>query len=126
MLALARDYGRGPIFLKDIARAEEISEKYLSRIIIPLRRVGLVNSTRGAYGGYMLAKAPSQINFREIMDVLEGNCLVDCVKDPSVCSRSSICKSRGVWTFLGGRISETLKAITLEQIVQDRKIISAS
>ena len=47
MLALARSYGQGPLYLKDIARLEEISEKYLSLIIIPLKGVGLVNSTRG-------------------------------------------------------------------------------
>ncbi|MCG6537355.1 MAG: Rrf2 family transcriptional regulator, partial [Syntrophales bacterium LBB04] len=56
MVALALNYGKGLVFLKDIAKGENISEKYLSQIIIPLRGVGLVNSIRGAYGGYSLSK----------------------------------------------------------------------
>jgi Rrf2 family protein len=104
--------------LRDIAREEEISEKYLSLIIIPLRAVGLVNSTRGAHGGYNLARLPDQITLKEIVEVLEGNCLVDCVKDPTVCSRVSTCASRDVWAMVGGKISEALHSITLEQLVR--------
>ncbi|MFA5284396.1 MAG: Rrf2 family transcriptional regulator, partial [Smithellaceae bacterium] len=84
MTVLAQNYGKGPVFLKDIAKGENISEKYLSLIIIPLRGVGLINSVRGAHGGYNLSKEPSQITLKEIVDVLEGDCsLVDCVKNPS-------------------------------------------
>jgi Rrf2 family protein len=115
MLALAGNDGRGPMYLKDIARAEEISEKYLSLLMIPLREVGLVHSIRGAYGGYCLAKTPSQINLGEIVEVLEGNCIVDCVKDPSACPRISVCSSHDIWAFLDEKISETLRSITLEQ-----------
>ncbi|MBN1365809.1 MAG: Rrf2 family transcriptional regulator [Syntrophaceae bacterium] len=117
MLALARNYGKGNTFLKDIALEEGISEKYLSLIIIPLKGVGLVNSVRGSSGGYTLAKAPSQITLKDIVDVMEGDCLVDCLKDPKVCSRVSTCTTRDVWTLLGGKISETLSSITLEQLV---------
>ena len=115
MLALARNYGRGSMYLKDIAGAEEISEKYLSLLMIPLREAGLVHSMRGAYGGYTLAKAPSQINLGEIVEVLEGNCIVDCVRDPSACPRLSVCTSHGIWAFLDEKISETLRSITMEQ-----------
>ncbi|MEN6464967.1 MAG: Rrf2 family transcriptional regulator [Syntrophaceae bacterium] len=118
MLALARSYGQGPLYLKDIARSEEISEKYLSLIIIPLRGVGLVNSTRGSHGGYTLARSPEKITMKEIVDVLEGNCLVDCIKDPAACSRVSTCASRDIWAMLEGKISETLGSITLQQLVR--------
>lgn len=117
MLSLARSYGQGPLFLKDIAKTEEISEKYLSLIIIPLRGVGLVSSTRGAHGGYTLARPPEKITLKEIVDVLEGNCIVDCIKDPTACSRVETCASRDIWKLLEGRISETLEGITLQQLV---------
>jgi len=118
MVALAIQYGKGPVFLKDIAKSEDISEKYLSLIIIPLRSVGLVNSIRGAHGGYNLSREPSQITLKEIVDVLEGNCsLVDCVKHPSSCSRVPICVSHEIWAIIGEKISETLSAITLETLV---------
>ena len=115
MLALAGNYGKGPMYLKDIGRAEEMSEKYLSLLMIPMKKAGLVHSIRGAYGGYCLAKTPSQINLGEIVEVLEGNCIVDCVKDPAACPRISICTSHDIWAFLDEKISETLRSITLEQ-----------
>ncbi|MBW6486106.1 MAG: Rrf2 family transcriptional regulator [Syntrophobacterales bacterium] len=119
MLVLARNYGKGYFYLKDIARGEGISEKYLSQIAISLRDTGLLNSSRGARGGYTLTKAPAQITLKEIVDVLEGGTsLVDCVKDKSVCARSPICASRDVWVLLGEKISEALASINLEQLLR--------
>lgn len=119
MLALAQNYGKEPLYLKDIAKQEDISEKYLSLIIMPLRGIGLVNSVRGAYGGYNLARDPSQITLKEIVDILEGGCsLVDCVKDPSACPRVSTCVSHDIWATIGGKISETLSSITLDTMVR--------
>ncbi|MGA2554425.1 MAG: Rrf2 family transcriptional regulator [Smithella sp.] len=119
MVALAFNYSKGPVFLKDVAKGENISEKYLSLIIIPLRRIGLVNSIRGAHGGYLLAKDPSQITMKEIIDVLEGDCsLVDCVRNPSTCPRVPICASHDIWEIIGGKISETLNSVTLDMLVK--------
>jgi len=119
MVELALNYGKGSVILKDISKRQNISEKYLSLIIIPLRGVGLVNSIRGAYGGYSLAKDPSQITMKEIVDVLEGDCsLVNCVNDPSACPRVPICASHDIWAIIGGKISETLNSITLDMLVK--------
>ncbi len=116
MMVLARNYGRGPIFLKDIAKEEDISEKYLGQIIIPLRGAGLVLSSRGSHGGYMLAREPAEINLKEIIDILEGDCLVRCIKDASACKRVSTCASRDIWIMLGGKISETLGSVSLAEL----------
>jgi Rrf2 family protein len=122
MLALAQNYGKEPVYLKDIARQEDISEKYLSLLVIPLRKTGLVNSIRGAYGGYNLARAPEEINLKEIVDVLEGDCcLVDCVKDPTVCPRVFTCVTHDIWEMIGGKISETLNSISLDKMVKMNK-----
>jgi Rrf2 family protein len=119
MATLAENYGKEPIFLKDIAHRENISEKYLSLIVIPLRGANLVNSVRGAQGGYNLSRDPSQISLREVVDVLEGSCsLVDCVKNPSLCDRASICAAHDIWALVGERISETLSSITLERLLE--------
>ena len=83
--------------------------------MIPLRHAGLIHSIRGAHGGYALAKAPSQINLGEIVKVLEGDCIVDCLKNPSACPRFAGCRSRDIWAFLNEEISEALHSITLEQ-----------
>lgn len=119
MLELALSIAKGPVYLRNIAREEEISEKYLSLIIIPLKAAGLVNATRGARGGYTLSRQPSAITLKEIVDVLEGDtCLVDCVKNPGACPRSNICASRDLWSEVSHRISDTLGSITLEDLVR--------
>ena len=118
MVCLAEHYGNGPILLKDIAKNQHISEKYLSLIVIPLRAAGLIQSIRGARGGYTLAKRPELITVADIVDVLEGEpCLVDCVKNPAQCPRVPICPTRDVWSILGEKIRETLAAISLPSLV---------
>ncbi len=122
MTALACANGGKPVLLKDIAASEEISEKYLSLIVIPLRAAGLIKSMRGARGGYNLAQDPSDISLRNIIEALEGEiCLVHCIKQPSSCNRSAICPTRDFWNILGNKISETLNSITLAQLAQIRK-----
>ena len=119
MVELGLNYGKKPIFLKDIAKAEIISEKYLSLIIIPLRGIGLISSVRGVHGGYNLAKEPSQITLKEIVTVLEGDCsLVHCVKSPTSCSRVPICASHDIWMIIYEKISEILSSITLDMLVK--------
>jgi Rrf2 family protein len=83
MVALGAHYGQRPVFLKEIAKAEEISEKYLSQIIMPLKAAGLVNSFRGAHGGYVLSRTPAQISLKDIVGALEGDFnLVGCLGNP--------------------------------------------
>lgn len=119
MLALARNHGSGTVFMKDLALMENLSEKYLSQIIIPLRSAGLVSSVRGAQGGYMLSRSPAEITLREIVVPLEGDCLVDCVNNTAACHRVDTCASRDVWNMLGNQMLETLDKITLEQLLRD-------
>ena len=125
MLELALNFSKGTIFLKDIAEKEEISEKYLSHLVIPLKASGLISSSRGAHGGYMLAKSPSQITLKEIVQTLEGNIsCVECVKNPHVCSRFSKCATRSIWEKLDEKISNELSSITLEDLANSQKEIN--
>lgn len=73
-LAVRSDTCR-PVLLKDIAASQEISEKYLSKLVIPLKSRGLVVSARGAKGGYNLARKAGDINVYEIVQALEGDIL---------------------------------------------------
>lgn len=122
MADLAENFGKKPVFLKDIAKREEISEKYLSIIVIPLRGAGLIQSTRGAHGGYTLAKRPEEISVQDIFNALEGKiCLVDCVENPKECPRVGICPTRDIWSVLGEKIRETLNSVTLADLVRTRR-----
>ncbi len=122
MLALGASEKKGPIFLKDIARAEEISEKYLSQIIIPLKAKGLVTTFRGAHGGYILSRPASEIRLREIIEPLEGDlCLVDCVTNAEVCHRSTECATREVWAAMSSLLLDFLDTVTLRDLIQKYK-----
>src|SRR5690554_5303050 len=84
MIELAKKYGDGPVSLKSIAQANNLSEHYLEQLVAPLRNAGLVKSIRGAYGGYILSKHPSQITSGDVIRVLEGPIvLVEGIEDES-------------------------------------------
>ncbi len=122
MIELALHHGAGPILLKEIAERQGISEKYLWHLINPLKTTGLVNSIRGAHGGYVLGKAPEAITLKEILQVLEGSlCLVDCVDNPSLCERSPSCVSRDVWGEASKNLRQTMADTTLAAMAERQK-----
>ncbi|MFA5363499.1 MAG: Rrf2 family transcriptional regulator, partial [Candidatus Omnitrophota bacterium] len=119
MLDLALHFGQGAVFLKDIAQRQDISEKYLWQLIYSLKNAGLISSTRGAHGGYVLTKPPEEITLKEIVSVLEGpDCLVDCVRDSSSCKRSQECIAREIWEEVAKQLLQTLESFTLAKMVE--------
>ena len=107
-----------PRMLKDIAQSQQISEKYISRLVIDLRRAKLVKSVRGVKGGFLLAKAPENITLLEILETMEGAIsVVDCVRYPEKCKRTSLCPARDIWQKLNDGIRELTNDITLESIL---------
>jgi len=121
MLDLALNSSEGPVLLREIAKRQEVSEKYLEHSITTLRKAGLVRSIRGARGGYVLAKSPSQIRLSEIMEVLEGSMApVECVDDPQVCRRAQLCVTRDIWAEMKEAIDNILKSITLQDMVEEQ------
>jgi len=106
--------------LSDIAKDEDISEKYLSQIVIPLKSAGLIQSVRGANGGYRLSRPSNEITVKDIVEIFEGSLYpVDCVTDPSKCDRGSLCVTQQVWQKVGDTLSLTLESITLKSLVED-------
>ena len=119
MLALAMNNRKGPAFLKDIASSEEISEKYLSQIIIPLKASGLVTTFRGAHGGYLLSRPATEITLRNIIEPLEGDLsLVDCVHNPGICNRAISCATREVWDEMSVLLLNFLDTFTLQDLIK--------
>jgi Rrf2 family protein len=118
MAELAARYGQGPVPLGDVAEAQGISRDYLEQIVPSLRKAGLVQSTRGAHGGYQLTRVPSSITVGQVLQALEGDIFpLRCVSEKAEgCDRSSICAARMVWTKVHARLSETLNEITLADL----------
>jgi len=123
MLELALNKKHEPMFLKDIASSQDISEKYLSQIILPLKNSGLVTTYRGAHGGYLLSKPAEEISLHEIVELLEGDLsLVDCVTSPNVCNRSTACPTRNIWSQMSSLLKNYLKEVTLADLVKDSNL----
>lgn len=122
MFDLAMHYGSEPIPLKVIAERQGISEHYLEQLIAVLRKIGLVKSVRGAQGGYILAKPPSQIKVGDVVRALEGPIApLDCVSEfePTACEKEHYCISRDIWARVRDSIAEVLDSITLEDMCRD-------
>ena len=124
MFDLAMHEGEGAIALKSIAQREGISEKYLEHLFASLKKAGLINSVRGAQGGYRLARPPEEITLGDIIRVLEGPVApTDCVVDEGrgVCSRASQCVMRQIWSRIRDEVNAILDEITLQQIVEEQR-----
>lgn len=123
MLDLAAHFGNGPILLKDIAKRQEVSLKYLDRIFSPLKAAGLVKAVRGAKGGYALNSSPSKITVSQVFEALEGPLeLVGCTRSKNFCRRVNSCVTHDIWYELSKAMQTVLKTTTLENLViRDKK-----
>jgi Rrf2 family protein len=125
MYELAVNYGGDIVIIKDIALRQNISGKYLSRLVIPLKGAKLVTAARGAHGGYRLARDPSEITLWEIIELLEGDITpVECVRNSKVCARSKKCPTRDVWCRLDRLMVEFLESITLKDLAMKGDVSS--
>ena len=120
MLDLAVNYTGEYITIKNIAKRQEISEKYLEQIITQLSKAGFVKSARGAQGGYMLARTPAEYTVGEILRLLEGSLApVACLEENHVtCARASECVTLEIWLQLEKAINNVVDNITLDDLVK--------
>jgi Rrf2 family cysteine metabolism transcriptional repressor len=122
MLDLAVHHGAGYLLLKDVAARLEVSEKYLGHVIPALKQARLIKASRGAHGGYLLAREPAETCLGEVVRAVEGDIgIVECVGSPDVCHRADLCVTRRTWVALRRKIMEFLDAITLEQMAEEHR-----
>ena len=119
MLDLALNNTGEPVRLKDVAKRQEISEKYLEQIISILNKAGFVKSVRGPAGGYSLKRKPEEYTVGMILRLTEGSLApVACLDgDCKGCSRSDECPTLDVWKNLDKLINDYLDGVTLDQLV---------
>lgn len=120
MLDLATYNTGEPVSIKDIARRQSISDKYLEQIISVLNRAGYVRSIRGAQGGYVLRYEPKEYTVGMILRLTEGDLApVSCVGDEGVeCDRREDCVTVRIWEKLNDAINEVVDNITLETLLE--------
>src|SRR5919204_2094585 len=129
MVELARRNDDDPVSLTDIAAADELPLAYLEHLVARLRKAGLVESRRGARGGYRLARPAPDITMAEVVDALEGSIApIECITEGAdghlVCSREAdadhVCPTKLLSTRVRGSIVRTLEDTCLSDLIQDK------
>jgi len=122
-LILAREYGRGPILIAELAERDRIPKKFLESILLQLKNAGILGSRKGKGGGYFLAREPSQITMGRAVRVLEGPLApVPCVSETAYqkcqeCDDEASCGIRLVMKDVRDAIADILDHTTLQEVV---------
>jgi len=123
MLDLALSNDSSPVLSKAIAARQGISKSYLDNLIFPLKAAGLVRTVRGAGGGLMLYKPPSQIRVSDIWAAMEGPiCLIDCIHQTDSCPRYDECITRDIWQEAEKALNDVFESWNLEDLKNKSKI----
>jgi Rrf2 family protein len=127
LVQLARHRGEDPMRIQEIARAEGLSSEYVAKLMRILRNGGLVDSTRGASGGYRLRREPAHITLWDAIEVLGGPLFPEsfCDSHPGTlrdCVHSPNCSIRGVWSGLNGLLRVALSGITIDDLRRGERI----
>lgn len=119
MIDLARHYNEGFVALKDISNRQNISKKYLEQIIPSLNKSHLLNANKGHMGGYQLAKPPSEITVRQILESAEGSLApVACMDHvPNICEHFTECPTYPIYDGLYRVVTDYLDGITLQDVL---------
>jgi Rrf2 family protein len=122
-LHLARRRDEGPVTGRDIASSERLPPDYIEQILLRMRRAGIVASTRGAKGGYQLARDPADISVRDVIHASELSTFdLHCETHPvdaDRCSAAHQCSIRPVWVLLQRKIDDVLESVHLADLLQD-------
>jgi Rrf2 family protein len=130
MVSLARMYGHGPVPLSAVAADSAVPPAYLEQLMGSLRRAGLVSSTRGAHGGYQLARPPEEVVVGQVYRVMEGPIApMSCVSEESdddLCPMIDGCATRAVWVKVRDSIAEALDSTTLADLIRKPSRVAAT
>lgn len=126
-LHLAKRASTGPVTGRDIAAQERLPGDYVEQILLRLRRAGVITSTRGARGGYMLSRPPEEISIRAVIHASELETFdLHCVSHPvetDRCSASHNCSIRPVWVLLQTKIDDVLEGVCLADLLHDEPVV---
>jgi Rrf2 family cysteine metabolism transcriptional repressor len=121
---IARNFGKGPITIKEISERQGISFSYLEQILHKLGKAGLIESVRGPSGGYLLGRKPQELTIGDIVRVLEGPIALSHCLEPGEsgdCYQADDCVARMVWAKVGEKIEKALDSISFQDLLQNRK-----
>jgi Rrf2 family transcriptional regulator, cysteine metabolism repressor len=121
MVALAKHSGERPVSIGILSKESAVPYAYLEQLIVPLRRAGLVASTRGAQGGYVLTRSAADIRVGEVYRAMEGPVApMDCVSEnvgDQTCPLIPGCQTRPVWVKVRDSIIDAIDSMTLADLL---------
>jgi len=123
VIDLAVSHGSGPISAREIAQRREIPPRFLEQLFVALRRGGIVSAVRGARGGFVLTRDPSQISVLEVVEALEGG-LETSVCDSersSGCARSGACAAAPIWAKATAALRDVFATTTLAELAGNQQ-----
>lgn len=101
-----------------ISHDQQISVKFISRLVIPLRKAGLIRSMRGATGGFRLARSPEDITLLNVIEIMQGPLsILDCLTEKGTCERESFCLARQIWADVNTGFANVLSRVTIAKIL---------
>lgn len=114
--------------IREIGASQGISDKFISRIVVPLRRNGLIVTARGVKGGLSLGRFPANITLLDIVESMDGPLtLVHCLSRPGACRRHGACAAEAAWLDVNNALADALRSVTLEKVIaEDRRLSSSS
>lgn len=126
MIDIALFGGEDAVSIKDIAERQQLSEKYLEQIINPLGKSGLVQSTRGAKGGYRLTRSAEEISVKDILLATEGSLApTPCAEDSAKCENYCDCVTSFIWTEIYDATIKVVEKISLADLAERSKDCAA-
>ncbi|OUP51228.1 RrF2 family transcriptional regulator [Lachnoclostridium sp. An181] len=123
LVDLAQYSEKAPVSINSIAARQDISERYLEQLMAKLKKAGLIKSIRGAAGGYVLSKSPSEISVGDVLRALEGDLEpAECsAYHEEGCKAADICVTKYVWKKINESINDTVDGIGLDELVAESK-----
>ncbi|MBR1608157.1 MAG: Rrf2 family transcriptional regulator [Kiritimatiellae bacterium] len=118
LLDIAAHDSGAPRPIREISVSQGISEKFIGRLAVPLRRAGLVESERGARGGLRLARFPEKITLLAIVQATDGPlALLRCLSKPGACKKQGSCAAELAWKEVNEALSGALEKTTLADVL---------
>lgn len=130
LMQVVQHRGDAPLGVNEIARAEGLSAEYAAKLMRILRQGGLVQSVRGANGGYRLAREANEVTVREALEVLGGPMFSDTVcsghsgQHEDCVHTSGSCSIRALWSWIGGTVKDALDGVTLATLARPESVVA--
>ena len=122
VLYLAKQPRDQIVYKKDICQTQQITPAFLTKILQPLIKAGIVGSQRGVGGGFFLRRSPEEVTLLDVVKALEGPLYLNqCLTAPGICERDIFCPVHGAWKEIRAELMSTLERYTFAVLIRSEE-----